>query len=184
MAYVAITDTATAAVATSGSSQIATSSMDTSQPLGQRLYLLRCTTNTWYAQGPAATTFAYASGNNVTVTAHGYTTGWGPVQLTTTGSLPTGLSTGTNYWIIVVDANTIAFAASRANALAGTAVALSGAGTGTQTLTVFATAGGASCSLAQPAQEVILDGKLGAACAVVEDSSAGKASVVQATWVR
>lgn len=67
----------------------------------------------------------------VTCTAHGKATGYGPVRLTTSDTLPTGLATATNYWLIVVDANTVKFATTEALALAGTAVNLTGAGAGT-----------------------------------------------------
>ncbi len=73
--------------------------------------------------------------DEITETAHGFETGEGPVFLTTTGTLPTGLSTGTKYWIIRVDANTLKFATSRANALAGTDVDITAAaGGGTHTI--------------------------------------------------
>jgi hypothetical protein len=75
-----------------------------------------------------------------TITAHGQVLG-SVGQLTTTGGLPTGLSTSTNYYLIIVDANTVKFATSLANAVAGTDVALSGAGTGTQTFTPTTSAG-------------------------------------------
>jgi hypothetical protein len=186
MAYVAITASTFASVTTTASSQIAATGL-TGGPLqlGQYLYLLRCDQATWYAQGPATQNFTYTgSGNNFTIASNGFVNGEGPVQLTTSGTLPTGLSLATNYWLITVDPNTFAFATSRANAVAGTAVAISGAGSGTFTMTTTVTAGGAGCSLAQPSQEVILDGRLGAAVAVVEDSTAGKVSICQATWVR
>lgn len=57
------------------------------------------------------------------------------VRLTTTGALPTGLFTDTDYYIIVVNANRIQFAASRADAEAGTAVDMSAIGSGTDTIT-------------------------------------------------
>lgn len=75
------------------------------------------------------------AGGTLTITGHGLHTGDGPVQLTTTGSLPTGLSTLTNYWVIKIDANTIALATSLANALAGTVIVLSSNGSGTNTET-------------------------------------------------
>ena len=34
--------------------------------------------------------FTWTAGNQVTATAHGWSTGMGPVRLTTTGTLPTG----------------------------------------------------------------------------------------------
>lgn len=68
----------------------------------------------------------------VAITGHGFTTGEGPVRLSNSGgSLPLGLAIDTNYWIIAVDINTIAFATSRANALADTRVDITGAGGGT-----------------------------------------------------
>ena len=101
--------------------------------------------NMWDAQivitdgAPSAKTFTYLSGNSCTCTGHGYLVGL-KVALTTTGTLPAGLSPG-NYYIIVVNSNTIQFATSQANALAGTAVALSDAGSGTHTATPAALAG-------------------------------------------
>lgn len=90
----------------------------------------------------AAGTFAAASltANHVTITAHGYKTGI-VGQVTTAGTLPTGLSLATNYYIIVIDVNTVSFASSYANAIAGTAIALSG-GVGNSTYTPTALAGG------------------------------------------
>lgn len=80
---------------------------------------------------PGAKTFVAANvsinpANTITITAHGFFTGL-KVALTGT-NLPTGLS-ATNYWVIVVDANTISLATSLANAQAGTAVHITGAGT-------------------------------------------------------
>lgn len=72
--------------------------------------------------------------DDATITAHPFVTGWGPVRLTTTDTLPAGLSLATDYWIIVDDANTIRFATSKANALADTDVDLTDTGTGTHTV--------------------------------------------------
>lgn len=67
------------------------------------------------------------SADTISITAHGYLVGT-PGQLTTTGTLPAGLSTSTTYYVIVVDANTIKFATSLANANAGTAINLTSQG--------------------------------------------------------
>lgn len=68
------------------------------------------------------------SSNQITATAHGFVTG---EPVTITGStLPTGLVLATTYYLIVVDANTLSFATTNANALADTVHAISG-GTGT-----------------------------------------------------
>lgn len=60
------------------------------------------------------------------------------VQLTTTGTLPSGLSLATDYYVIPYQRKTtlrIKLATSLANALAGTAVDFTTAGTGTMTIT-------------------------------------------------
>lgn len=88
---------------------------------------------------PANKTWTVVSGNNITITAHGFTTGLA-CTLTTGGALPTGLATSTTYYIIKVDANTIAFASSLVNATAGTKITLSDAGSGTSTVVVTALA--------------------------------------------
>lgn len=57
------------------------------------------------------------------------------VQVSTTGSLPGGLSAATNYYIIRWASNKIKFATSVNNALAGTQINLTSQGSGTHTLT-------------------------------------------------
>lgn len=81
------------------------------------------------------------STESVSITAHGQYTG-SKGQLTSTGTLPTGLSLSTDYFVIVVDANTIQFASSLANAVLGTAVDITGYGIGTQTFTPTTSSGG------------------------------------------
>lgn len=56
------------------------------------------------------------------------------VRLTTTGTLPAGLATATDYYIIKVSDTRCKFATSYANALAGTAIDITDAGTGTHTI--------------------------------------------------
>jgi hypothetical protein len=57
------------------------------------------------------------------------------VQFTTTGSLPTGLSISTDYYVIKLTDSTLKVASSYANAVAGTAVGITnGTGSGTNTL--------------------------------------------------
>jgi len=74
----------------------------------------------------------------VAETAHGYASGDGPVRLSTTGTLPAGLSTTTTYYIIRVDADNIKFATTLALALAGTAVNITAAaGGGTHTVNAY-----------------------------------------------
>jgi hypothetical protein len=88
-----------------------------------------------------ASTDVIIGADTVTITGHGFTTGV-KVTLTTAGALPTGLAVLTDYYLIVVDANTIKFATSQANALAGTAIDLTGAGSGTSTVVVTTTIAG------------------------------------------
>jgi microcystin-dependent protein len=66
-----------------------------------------------------------AASNNATFTSHGFNRTGVKVRLSS-GTL-SGLSTSTDYYTIFIDANTLAFATSIANALAGTKVAISGA---------------------------------------------------------
>ncbi len=79
--------------------------------------------------------------NQITETAHGYATG-AKIDLTTSGTLPAGLS-ATAYYLIAADANHYKFATSQANALAGTAVDITGYGIGTHTTTPTAALAGA-----------------------------------------
>jgi hypothetical protein len=81
----------------------------------------------------------------VTIAAHGLATGDGPFQLTTTTTLPDGLSLATDYWVIVVSASTFQFASSYADAIAGTEIDIIDDGTGTHTMANSASVlGGAS----------------------------------------
>lgn len=57
------------------------------------------------------------------------------VRLTTTTTLPAGLSLATDYYVIRVDDSTFQLATSYANAVAGTAINITDAGTGTHTIT-------------------------------------------------
>lgn len=65
--------------------------------------------------------------NWVSIPSHGLTTGV-KGQLTTTGTLPAGLSLATDYYIIALTANTVQFATSLENALAGTEVEITDEG--------------------------------------------------------
>lgn len=80
----------------------------------------RVNINTVTGSGTAAT-------NNATFTAHGVNRTGFKVRLSS-GTL-TGLAVSTDYYAIVVDSNTLAFATSKANALAGTKIAISGTNT-------------------------------------------------------
>lgn len=57
------------------------------------------------------------------------------VRLTTTTTLPGGLATATDYYVIKVSDSTFKLATSYANAVAGTAINITDAGTGTHTIT-------------------------------------------------
>lgn len=74
--------------------------------------------------------------DTVTITAHGYKTGL-QIRLTTSNTLPAGLSLLTSYWLIVLDVNTIQFATTSADAFAGVFVDLTSVGIGTQTITQY-----------------------------------------------
>ncbi len=77
--------------------------------------------------------------DTVTIPAHGYDTGL-KGQLTATGTLPAGLSLITDYWIIKVDANTVQFAESYDDAIAGVPVDITDQGSDENVSTFTATA--------------------------------------------
>lgn len=84
------------------------------------------------------TAFTFTADNateTFTKTAHGLETGDGPIRVSNSGgALPSGLSAGTDYWVIKTGANTFKLATSFANAIAGSNLLISTDGTGTQTL--------------------------------------------------
>lgn len=96
------------------------------------------TTGVCPAPASAATvTITIAAPGVITDTAHGIT-GACPVVFTNSGGgLPTGITSGTTYWVVPssITTNTFTIATSVANALAGTAVTTTGTSTGTQTAT-------------------------------------------------
>lgn len=51
--------------------------------------------------------------NGLTITAHALKYAAGPFIVTSTGTLPTGVTAGRHYWIVPVDANTVALTTKR-----------------------------------------------------------------------
>jgi microcystin-dependent protein len=85
-------------------------------------------------------TFSSRSGNTITITgadshAHNEIQTGQAVVFNTTGTVITGLTNATTYYLIRISATSFQLATSVANANAGTAIALSGDGTGTRTFT-------------------------------------------------
>ena len=74
---------------------------------------------------------AVGAGTSVAATAHGFVTGDAVVYTDADTGADTNMTLGDVYYIIWVDANTLSFASSYANALAGTAISLAGDATGT-----------------------------------------------------
>lgn len=75
-------------------------------------------------------------GPSFTSTAHGISNGEGPYVLTAATTLPTGYTAGKHVWVRRVDANTVALASSREDAVKGTRLLTFGtAGVGALTLT-------------------------------------------------
>ena len=74
--------------------------------------------------------------NEITLEEHAYVTGDGPVQVTNTGgSLPAGISGGTNYYVRYINADRIKLFSSRANAIANTSpIVLIATGSGINTI--------------------------------------------------
>jgi len=84
----------------------------------------------------SSNTFTASSSSGLLLT---YANDWqnfSKVRFTTTGTLPTGLSLNTDYWLVRVSATTARVATTFANAIAGTTIAFTDAGTGTHTLTM------------------------------------------------
>ena len=90
---------------------------------------------------PSAGTFTAAVTDICTKVAHGFKTGLKVQVSNSGGGLPAGLAGATDYFVIVLDADTFKLAASLVNANAGTAVDITTTGTGTQTVTPTALAG-------------------------------------------
>jgi len=88
------------------------------------------TVNEHIFDGSNATVVVVAT-DQITITAHGYVDGDQIVYDNGGGTDITGLVSGTLYFIIRVDANTVKLATTRANALAGTAIDITALGTGT-----------------------------------------------------
>ncbi len=77
--------------------------------------------------------------DTITIPSHGFVTGL-KGRLTTTGTLPAPLLTGTDYFVIIIDANTIQLAASLVDAEAGDAIDLTNTGADGSVATFTATA--------------------------------------------
>jgi hypothetical protein len=122
---------------------------------------------------PSNKTFAAAAvtvnpANTITISAHGYTAGL-KVQISNPGTLPTGITASTDYFVIVVDADTIKLASSLINALAGTAVSITNIGSGTNTVNVTALAG-ASVKLQQSNDNINWSDISGTSTSITVDS--------------
>ena len=82
----------------------------------------------------ATVTITIATPAVISWTAHGLKTG-DRIQLTTTGTLPTGLTASTTYFVVYIDANSFNLATSLANAATATKIATSGSQSGVHTAT-------------------------------------------------
>lgn len=76
---------------------------------------------------------ADAATDNLSATAHGFSTGQPVVVTNSGGALPAGLAASTVYFVIRIDANTFRLARTRQLAAAGTQIDITTNGTGTQT---------------------------------------------------
>lgn len=98
-------------------------------------------TGTGNNNGSSTVTITIASPAVVSWTGHGFTVGAATtaVMTTTTGALPTGVTSGTTYYAKAIDANTFNIATTADNALAGTFINTSGTQSGTHTMDVRVT---------------------------------------------
>jgi hypothetical protein len=91
---------------------------------------------------PAAATFTAAVTDIITATAHDFTTGL-KVRVSSDTTLPAGLAGATDYYVVVIDANTFKLSDTLAHALAGTNyIDITNTGTGIHTITPSSLAGG------------------------------------------
>lgn len=101
-----------------------------------------CVQLTWTNSTPAAGEFTANVTDICTKSAHGFTTGL-KVRVSSTTTLPGGLSGSTDYFVIVGTVDTFALSDTLAHALAGTNIVnITDSGTGTHTITPTALAGG------------------------------------------
>lgn len=89
----------------------------------------------------AATFTAEADDDICTVVTHGFRTGIKVRVSNAGGALPTGLAASTDYYVIVIDADTFYLATTLLNAQVGNHIDLTTDGTGTNTVTPQAVAG-------------------------------------------
>lgn len=90
-----------------------------------------------------ATFTAVGSTDIMTVTSHGFRTGIKVRVSNSGGALPTGLAASTDYYVIVINANTFYLATTLLNAQTGNHINITSNGTGTNTITPQAVAGDA-----------------------------------------
>ena len=88
------------------------------------------------ARRTIATTAVNTTAETITYTAHGMNAGEALVYNNGGSTTLTGLTSGTTYYAIIVDANTFKVATSAANATAGTAINLTGTGNNAQYFTL------------------------------------------------
>lgn len=93
-------------------------------------------TNGMLTNNDSGQTFTGATTDICTAVAHGFN-GLERVRLTTSNTLPAGLATATDYYVIYLSADTFSLATTPALAKAGTAVDITDTGTGTHTITKY-----------------------------------------------
>lgn len=95
------------------------------------------TSQNWEIQNydmPNAGSFTAATDDTCTRVSHGMKLGQ-IVQLSSSGTLPAGLSANTNYYVVPLTADTFKLSTSLANAKSGTFVDITSTGSGTHTIT-------------------------------------------------
>ena len=110
--------------------------------------------------------------DTLTITGHGYATGLRVVYTAEGGTAVTGLTDGTSYYVIKVDANTIKLATTEANAKADTptAIGLTGAGNDAQKITKYGSFGG---DIDKDAIKISTTASAGEALAVLDTAVGG-----------
>jgi hypothetical protein len=85
-------------------------------------------------------TFTAATNDRLTINSHGYSEGEGPFVVSSSDTLPAGLTAGELYWVSVFDANTLTLHRGKREGVSGLRVDITSTGTGTHSIEFAETA--------------------------------------------
>lgn len=122
--------------------------------------------------------------STLTVVDHRYSNGAGPIRLATTGEFPMGLDVNTEFYVSVIDDNTIKLSLTEENALGGDTIEFIDAGSGTISIALSVTTPSSNVSTTGSIMLVPSDGiVVFAAPAMVTLVGASSESIVTIWWL-